>query len=195
MPMFQHNPERLTAADTALLVVDVQEKLLPKIRGAAALTRDIGFLIDACQILDVPVVATEQYPKGLGPTVAALASRIAEPRPEKLAFSCCAIVSLLDGFRRSGRHKILLVGIESHVCVLQTALDLLALGFHVFVAADAIGSRYEIDHEMAVARMRDAGATIVTCEMAAFELTGVAGTPQFKEISRLVQARMAASLP
>jgi nicotinamidase-related amidase len=113
-------------------------------------------------------------------------------RPEKLAFSSCAIESVVAGFQSAGRRKILACGIEAHVCVLQTVLDLLALGFTVFVAVDAIGSRYRRDCEAAIRRMEQAGAVPVTVEMAAFELTGVAGTPLFKDISRLVQQRMQA---
>lgn len=187
-----HPPPRMTSADTALLVVDVQEKLIPKIAGAEALIRNIAFLIDVCRALQVPAAATEQYPKGLGATVPELASRLPPNLPEKLAFSSCAVESVLDGFRRAGRHKVLVCGIEAHVCVMQTVLDLLALDFTVFVAVDAIGSRYRSDLEVAVRRMEQAGAVLATVEMAAFELTAVAGTPLFKDISRLVQERMQA---
>lgn len=182
-------PDRLTAADTALLVIDVQEKLLPKITGADTVVRNTAFLIDACKVLGVPVLATEQYPKGLGRTVSELASRLPGPLPEKLAFSSCAVPAVVDAFR-AGRPKAILAGIETHVCVMQTALDLLALGIRVFLPVDALGSRYRVDHDTAIQRMRAAGAIPVTTEMAVFELTGVAGTPQFKEISRLVQERM-----
>src|SRR5262249_47757934 len=185
-------PERLSVLDTALLVIDVQEKLVPKIHDASALVRNIAFLLDGCRILGVPVSATEQYAKGLGGAVAELASRLPAERPDKLAFSSCAVPDIVDGFRRNGRPKILIAGIETHVCVMQTVLDLLALGFRVFVAVDAVGSRYVVDHETALLRMQQAGAIPVTSEMAAFELTTVAGTPQFKEISRLVQERMKA---
>ena len=182
-------PDRLTPGDTALLVIDVQEKLVPKIAGADAVVRNTAFLIDACKVLGVPVLATEQYPKGLGPTVPELAARLPANRPEKLAFSSCAVPAVVDSFR-AGRPKALLAGIETHVCVMQTALDLLAMGIRVFLPVDALGSRYRIDHDTAIQRMREAGAVLVTSEMAVFELTGVAGTPQFKEISRLVQERM-----
>jgi nicotinamidase-related amidase len=192
MPPAAASPDRLTAADTALLVVDVQVKLVPKIRDATGLVRNIGFLLDVCTILGVPATATEQYVKGLGPTVPELAARVRVAQPDKLSFSCCAVPSLVDGFRRGGRPKILVAGIETHVCVMQTVLDLLALGFRAFVAVDAIGSRYAIDHETALRRLELAGAIPVTSEMAAFELTGAAGTPPFKEISRLVQERMKA---
>jgi nicotinamidase-related amidase len=151
--------------------------------------RNVGFLVDAARALGMTVQATEQYPKGLGATVSELAARL-PVRPEKTAFSCCAIPAVIEGFRSAGRFKVLLAGIETHVCVQQTALDLLALDFRVYVAADAVASRYGVDHDRALQRLENAGAVITTSESAVFEWVGVAGTPQFKEISRLVQARM-----
>jgi nicotinamidase-related amidase len=137
----------------------------------------------------MPVQATEQYPKGLGPTVPELARRLPQ-RPDKVAFSCCAIPSVVDNFRRAARPKLLLAGIETHVCVQQTALDLLALNFRVYIPADGVASRHALDHECALRRLENAGAIVTTCESAVFEWIGAAGTPQFKEISRLVQERM-----
>jgi nicotinamidase-related amidase len=184
----------MSAADTALLVVDVQEKLVPKIHGGEALVRNIAFLLDAAELLGVPFLATEQYPKGLGPTVAELRRHLPE-RPDKVGFSCCAIPSVVEQLRRSGRTKVLLAGIETHVCVLHTALDLLALDFKVYVAADAVGSRYPLDHDLALRRMERAGAALVTSETAVFEWAGGADHPQFKPISKLVQERMKALEP
>src|SRR5438105_3050085 len=112
------HPTRMSASDTALLVIDVQDKLLAKIPAAHALVRNIAFLIDGARLLDVPVAATEQYPQGLGPTVAELAQRL-PLRPDKVAFSCCAVPSVVEGFRQAARPKVLLAGIETHVCVLQ----------------------------------------------------------------------------
>jgi nicotinamidase-related amidase len=109
-----------------------------------------------------------------------------------VAFSCCAVSSVIEGFRRAARPKIVLAGIEAHVCVLQTALDLLALDFTVYIAADAVASRYAIDRDFALRRMEQAGAILTTSETAVFEWVGRADSPHFKEISRLVQARMAA---
>src|SRR5262245_3852292 len=183
-------PHRLRADSTYLLVVDVQEKLFPKIRDADSLLRNIVFLLDACKALEVPAAGTEQYPKGLGPTVPELAAKLPSPLPEKLAFSCCAIPSVLETFRASGRSTILVSGIETHVCVMQTVLDLLARGFRVFLPVDAVGARFAIDHDMALRRMEQSGAVLCTAEMAAFELTVQAGTSRFKEISLLVQERM-----
>jgi nicotinamidase-related amidase len=179
----------MSAADTGLLVVDVQEKLMPLLPDAAGLVRDIAFLIDAAQALGLPVRATEQYPKGLGPTVADIARRVPR-RPDKLAFSCCAVPGLVDDFQREGRPKVLVCGIMAHVCVLHTALDLLAEGFRVFVAADAVASQTAADYEYALRRMEQAGVVLTTAEAAAFEWTGSAGNPAFKTVSKLVQERM-----
>src|SRR5580658_4353951 len=119
------HPSQMSAADTALLVIDVQEKLMVKIPDAERLTRNVGLLIDGARLLGLPIVATEQYPKGLGPTMAPLAAKLPE-RAEKLDFSCCAVPSVVETFHRQARPKVVLAGIEAHVCVLQTALDLLA---------------------------------------------------------------------
>jgi len=193
-PFYMSHPTRMSASDTALLVIDVQEKLLVKIPTAKSLVRNIAFLIDAAKVLDVPVTATEQYPKGLGPTAAELAQRLPS-RPDKVAFSCCAIPSVVEGFRRLARHKIVLAGMETHVCVLQTALDLLAQGFRVYVPADAVASRYAIDHEQALHRLDRAGAIITSSETAVFEWLGGADHPRFKQVSALVQERMKALNP
>src|SRR5262245_32307356 len=145
------HPTRLMAGDSGLLVIDVQEKLVPRILGAAALIKNVAFLIDAARLLDVPVTATEQYPKGLGPTVPELAGRLSQ-RPDKVAFSCCAVPGLVESMQKSARPKAVLAGIETHVCVMQTALDLLARDFRVYIPADAVGSRYAVDHEQALDR-------------------------------------------
>jgi hypothetical protein len=164
---------------------------MAKIPGANALVRDIGFLIDAARLLDLPVQATEQYPKGLGPTVPDLARRLPQ-RPDKTAFSCCAVPSVVETFRRAARPKVVLAGIEAHVCVLNTALDLLALGFRVYVAADAVASRQAVDRKFALRRLEQAGAVLTTAEACVFEWVGGAGHPQFKAVSALVQERMKA---
>lgn len=185
------HPTQLSTADSGLLVVDIQEKLTPKIPNAAAIIRNTAFLLDGARILGIPVQATEQYPKGLGATVPELVGRLPE-RPDKVAFSCCAVPNLTETFRLQGRTKIVLAGIESHVCVLGTALDLLAEGFRVYLPVDAVASRYAIDHEMALRRLEQAGAILTTSETVVFEWVGGAGDPRFKEISRLVQERMKA---
>lgn len=182
---------QMSAGDTGLLVIDVQEKLLPLIPGASALVANIGFLVDGARLLGVPVQATEQYPKGLGKTTPALAVKL-PPAPEKVGFSCCAIPAVAETFHRQARPKVLLAGIEAHVCVLQTAMDLLAQDFRVYLAVDAVASRYAVDREFALRRLEQAGAILTTCEAAVFEWTGGADHPQFKAISKLVQERMKA---
>lgn len=182
---------QMKTSDTGLLVIDVQDKLMPKIPGGADILRNIAFLIEGARLLDMPVQATEQYPKGLGPTVAELASRLPD-RPEKVGFSCCAIPIIVEKFRVTARPKVMLTGIETHVCVQQTALDLLALDFRVYVAVDAVGSRYRIDHDYALRRMERAGCVLTTCETALFEWTSGSDHPKFKSISALVQERMKA---
>jgi nicotinamidase-related amidase len=181
----------MSAADTALLVIDVQEKLTPKILGIEAVVRNTAFLIDGARLLDLPVLATEQYPRGLGATVPELAKRLPE-RPAKVGFSCCALPSVVDTLHRGARPRVVLAGIETHVCVMQTCLDLLALGFRVYVAADAVGSRYRVDHDLGLRRMEQAGAVLTSSEACVFEWLGGADHPQFKKASAMVQERMAA---
>jgi nicotinamidase-related amidase len=185
------HPLQMSALDTGLLVIDVQEKLAPKIAGAASLVRNIAFLLDVAKVLGVPVQATEQYPRGLGSTVAELLPKLPE-RPEKVAFSSCAVPAIAETFHRLARPKLVLAGIETHVCVLHTALDLLTAGFRVFLAVDAVGARYRLDHDTALRRLEQVGAVLTTTEACAFEWMGGANHPQFKEVSRLVQDRMKA---
>ena len=175
----------MSRSDSGLLVIDVQTKLMDKIIERDRTVANIARLVDGAKILGIPVQATEQYPKGIGPTVPELADRLSA-RPEKLSFSCCGLPEVTDQFRRHGVQKVLLAGIETHVCVQQTALDLLARGFRVYVAADAVASRKDIDRDLALRRMDRAGVVLTTTEAALFEWTEVAGTPEFKQISRLV---------
>lgn len=181
------SPELMSASDTGLLVVDVQEKLIGLIAGSERIVWNIRRLIDGATIFGMPVVATEQYPKGLGSTVAALADRVSRPIPDKLKFSCGGCPAAIEEFRRQGRHKILVAGIETHVCVAQTVMDLVTDGYRVYVAVDAVGARGAVDHDVALRRMETAGATLTTTEAALFEWCEVAGTPQFKRISALVR--------
>ncbi len=180
------SPELMSPADTGLLVIDVQEKLLAAIPRARRLVWNIRRLLDGAKIFGMPVAATEQYPKGLGPTAPELAERLGDI-PSKLSFSCGGCPDLFEGFRKRNVRKILIAGIEAHVCVQQTVLDLLADGWSVLVAADAVGSRSEIDYKIALKRMESAGAALTTTEAALFECCRVAGTPEFKQISRLAQ--------
>jgi nicotinamidase-related amidase len=180
------SPELMSRRDSALLVVDVQGKLIGLIPGHQRIIWNIRRLIDGAKILSLPVAATEQYPQGLGPTTPELAERLGEI-PSKLAFSCGGCPQIFQDFQQRGVFKILVVGIEAHVCVQQTVLDLLADGFNVYVAVDAVGSRFDIDYQTALRRMDSSGATLTTTEAALFEWCEVSGTPEFKQISALVR--------
>ncbi len=171
-----------------LLVVDVQRKLAPAIAGGEAAIARTRLLLEGARRLEVPVLATEQYPRGLGATVEELL-----PWPEdtavfeKIGFSAMRDAAFADHLAARGREQIVICGMESHVCVLQTALDLLARGHAVFVAADACGSRHPRSHELALARLRQEGARVVDSEMVLFEWLEEAGTDSFRAISRLIK--------
>jgi nicotinamidase-related amidase len=172
--------------DSALLVVDVQDKLVRLIPGHERLIWNIRRLLDGAKVLGVPSIATEQYPQGLGPTTQVLAERLGAI-PAKLTFSCGGCPDIFARLRDAGIDKILVVGIEAHVCVQQTVLDLMTDGFRVYVAVDAIGARFEIDRRIAFRRMESSGATLTTTEAALFEWCEASGTSEFKQISALVR--------
>jgi isochorismate hydrolase len=147
----------------------------------------IEVLAEACQALDVPVIASEQYPQGLGATVETLASVLGDSPPAKLTFSCARDEGLREAIEKSGRQQIVVTGIEAHVCVLQTALDLLSDGHEVFVPYDAVNSRRKSDRKWALRRMALAGATITTTESALFELVERCDTAGFKMVAQLIK--------
>ena len=180
---------RLKVEDTALLVVDIQEKLLPKIMQAGEVLRNASFLVNAAKVLGVPVIATEQFPKGLGPTVEPIRGLLTTVW-EKKTFSAVAEGGALDFLKSDARIKVVVAGIEAHICVMQTVLDLLNQGFHVFVCVDAVSSRYAIDVKIALKRMQQAGAILVTAETCVYEWLETAANPAFREISAMVQERM-----
>ena len=183
------SPELMSADDTGLLVVDVQEKLIRLLPGHERLVWSIGRLIDGAKLFKLPVLATEQYPRGLGPTVPELISRLdpaAKPH-EKTAFSCLGCKPAAAAIERLDLEKWLVAGIETHVCVQQSVMDMLSAGYEVFVAVDAVGSRGEIDHRTALRRMESAGATLCTVEAALFEWCGDSSGPKFKQLSQMIK--------
>lgn len=180
------SPLLMSRHDTGLLVIDVQEKLVPLIPGYQRIIWNIGRLLDAAAMMGVPAAGTEQYPKGLGPLVPELRTRLTHV-PQKLAFSCADCVKILEQSVFSGRDKLLVCGIETHVCVQQTVIDLLSMGLAVYVAVDAVGARYAIDHDVALKRMDAAGAVLTTTESAIFEICQTAGTAEFKQVSQLIR--------
>jgi nicotinamidase-related amidase len=179
---------RLRRAKAGLIVMDIQEKLLPAIFEKERLVENAVRLIRGAQILRVPVSASEQYRKGLGVTVREVAVALSGVAPvEKVAFSSCGAQGFVESLKARNVSQAILCGMESHVCVSQTCLDLLEGGFNVFVAADAVSARSLENHRIGVERMRDAGAVIVSTEMALFELLERAGTEEFKKVLALVK--------
>lgn len=185
------SPMLMNRDDSAILTIDVQEKLLPLIPNQEQLCWNITRLLDGAKILDVEVRGTEQYPRGLGKTVESIASKLNSASghqvAEKTMFSCRECSSLFAQLADSGIHNLLLCGIETHVCVAQTALDLIAQGFNVFVCVDAVGSRHELDHATALRRLESCGVALTTTEAALFEWCEQSGSDAFKGISKLVQ--------
>jgi nicotinamidase-related amidase len=175
-------------AKSQLLVVDMQERLVPAMVEPAVMVSACGTLLQAANALQVPVLASEQYPKGLGHTVADLAPLI-DPakRREKVEFSCYANGAIKASLTGTGRRQVILAGVEAHVCVLQTALELVAADYAVFVVADAIASRRAESREIALRRMAEAGASLVTVEMVLFEWLRSAADPEFRNLSRLIR--------
>jgi nicotinamidase-related amidase len=180
------SPELMNREDSALLVVDAQMKLLEMIPQRARIVWNIRRLLDAANALGVPVAGTEQYPDKLSPTVPELLERIGHV-PSKLCFSACVCSEIFERWRADGRYRVLVCGIETHVCVMQTALDLAAAGFEAYVTVDAVGARYELDHNVALRRMNSAGVILSTTETAMFEWCRTAERPEFKKISALAK--------
>jgi len=185
-PALLRSPLLLSRQSSALLVVDLQAKLIPVIPDSRRIVWNTVRLAEGAEALGIPIVGTEQYPTGLGPTVAELAGRLARVE-SKVAFSCGACGQLFRDLRERSVEQILVAGLETHVCVLQTVLDLMTEGFELFVAVDAVGSRHSLDRQVALDRMSLAGATLCTTESALFEWCELAGTPEFKKISALVR--------
>jgi nicotinamidase-related amidase len=180
------NRHKLETADAALLVIDVQERLLAAMPAAArdGLVRRTVAAIVGARALGLPIAATEQYPKGLGPTVKAVRDALGFAPVEKVEFSGLRpeVLTAL-GTRR----QVLLTGMETHVCVFQTARDLLARGATPYLCVDAVLSRTEEDRQVGLALAREAGAVVTSVETALFDLLGRAGTPEFKAVSNAIK--------
>jgi nicotinamidase-related amidase len=171
---------------TALLIIDIQKKILPVILNHQTIVENTLKLIRGFKILSLPVYYTEQYPKGLGNTVDEIQNELNGSLPfEKMSFSCSGADNLFEKLKDT--NQIVIAGIETHVCVQQTVLDLLANNFQVNIAADAVSSRKETDYRIALERMKANGAEITTTESILFELLDVSGTDLFKQVSKLVK--------
>jgi nicotinamidase-related amidase len=175
----------LEKEQSALMLIDVQEKLTPHVLQSEKMVARCQWLMELATELSIPMVVSEQYPQGLGKTVSTLRALVPSDAPiEKVHFSCWPEPAIKMHLNALNKNQLVLIGIETHVCVLQTALDLLEAGKEVFVVVDAVSSRYEIDYKYGLKRMKQAGAELVTAEMVFFEWLHKAGTPEFKALSK-----------
>jgi len=183
------SPEVIQAATSRLLIVDVQEKLLPAMPDSARLLAGCRLLLGAAGVFQVPICVTEQYPQGLGATVGELAA-LCPPAVIKQEFSSWPSLKWpAAGEDASGRFQVVIAGLETHVCVLQTAFDLQSAGYRVFIVADAVASRRDSDRDRALERMQTTGITIVTAESVVFEWCERSDRPEFKALAKLVKDR------
>ncbi|MGD9637919.1 MAG: hydrolase [Alphaproteobacteria bacterium] len=175
----------LKKRDSFVLIIDIQERLAPVMKDPRKVINGATMILKAAQYLEVPAIVTEQYPRGLGPSIVDVRDVMPEGSPfEKIDFSCAKDEAVIAQIKSLKKRQVVLAGIEAHVCVLQTAFDLKKLGYEVFVVAEACSSRKEEDYALAINRMRRAGIEIVSIEMVLFEWLEKAGTEEFKQISK-----------
>lgn len=180
---------RMVPEETMALIIDLQEKLVPAMTDVPALIKNTKALIEGLKISDVPMIITEQYPRGLGQTIQEIIEVAPDiPVMEKLEFSCYDNKQIRKAVDALGKKNIIICGIEAHVCVMQTVMDLKSAGYNVVLIEDCIQSRKAHDQEIALKRAEFEGACITTCEGVLFELVRKAGTPQFKQLSALVKS-------
>jgi len=178
----------LTTDKTALLIIDIQERIIRVINEYETVVDNTIKLIKGFKALGIPIYYTEQYPKGLGPTVESIQNELDEDEAiQKLSFSCSGAGDLFHELKKNEISQVVVCGVESHVCVQQTVLDLIANDFQVNLAADAVSSRRVKDYEISLLRMRQHGADVTTAEAILFELLNVCGTDMFKQISKIVK--------
>jgi nicotinamidase-related amidase len=182
------HPSLLDRSRAALAVIDIQEAFGKIIPDFAEVVERIALMVQACKLLDVPIIVTEQYPKGLGRTAPAIAGRLPEGYSpiEKLSFSACGAREFDTQLRERHIEQVMLCGIEAHICVSQTAHDLLQNGYQVHLLSDAVSTRLERNRELGINKIAKAGAIISSIEMALFELCP-AGTPEFKQMQALIK--------
>lgn len=181
------NKYTLVREESLLLVVDIQERLVPAMKYGEKVIKNTNILVAGAKEMNIPIVVTEQYPKGLGKTVSEISSGLDGVEVfEKTLFSACT-EELVECLEKWGKKKIILTGMETHVCVFQTVRDLIGLGYEVFVASDGLSSRYEENHRNGLELMKDVGAVITNTETILFDLLKIAGTSEFKVISKLIK--------
>lgn len=179
---------RILKEESCGLVIDIQERLFPHIHQHEILLKNTEILIKGLRILDVPILVTEQYRKGLGLTIPPIQAALIEFNAiEKMAFSCCDNNDFVSSLKILNRKNIIISGIETHVCVLQTVMDLIQQGYQPVVVENCVSSRKENDKTVAIHRMRQSGAVITTYESILFELARISGNDKFKAISKLVK--------
>ena len=182
------HPSILTAENAVLLIIDVQERFRGAMRNPDELAAKISTMIDGAKILEIPIVVTEQYPKGLGATFPEIVSHLGDYKYfEKDCFSACGSEELMIWLDGTGRKQVMICGIEAHVCVNQTTHDLIHSGFNVHLISDAVDSRSLENKEIGLRRMQAAGAVVSCVEMSLFELLVKSGTDKFKAVQRLVK--------
>ncbi len=184
----KHHPAILTKENTVLVIVDVQEKLLPYVKDKEVVVENLRMLIRFADIMDLSILLTEHYPKGLGRTVPEIKEVLKEYEPmEKVIFSCFGSEAFRSRLKELGVKTLMMAGIESHICVEQTTLDAMNAGYDVHVIADAISSRTPRNLEIGIEKMRQFGAVISSTEMAMYEIMERADTKEFKEVLKLVK--------
>jgi len=181
-------PAPLTTANTVLVVIDFQERLFPAMHAKEKLLQNVVKLIKGAKVLEIPVILTEQYPKGLGPTIPEIKELLPDVKPvEKVCFSCCDNEAFCKALEALKRRQVLIAGIEAHICVYQTAMALARAGYEVQVVSDGVSSREPENKSAALHKMGAAGISPTTAEMALFELLRVAQGDKFKQISSIVK--------
>lgn len=178
----------LDKSDTALVIIDIQDRLAAVMKVKDEVIKNCLHLIELSKMLNIPIIVTEQYPKGLGYTVAEIKEQLPSYQPvEKLTFSCCEEPNFLNEIKKLNKRTIILTGMETHICVLQTCIGLLREGYHVHLVRDAVCSRSKENWKTGVEFMRDAGAVVTCTETVLFQLLKVAGTEEFKAISKRIK--------
>ncbi len=177
-----------TIDNTILVVIDVQEKLTELMSEKEIVVDNIKKMIQGIKILDIPIILTEQYPEGLGVTISEVSNLLSDIQPTaKKSFSCCSNDDFMKSFESYNRKQVILIGIETHVCVYQTAAELISKGYEVQVVADAVSSRSAVDKMIGLDRVKGKGASLTSVETALLELLKVAEGPQFKEILGIIK--------
>ena len=173
----------------ALVVIDMQEKFRPMMADFDEVAQRIAVMVQGCRLLNVPIIVTEQYPQGLGRTAAEILTHLPEATVpiEKLAFSGCGVPEFDLRLREQHIEQVMLVGIEAHICVSQTAHDLLQLGYQVHLISEAIGARFAHNRDVALAKMQRAGALLSSVEMALFEMMKASDAAEFKAVQKLIK--------